>query len=177
MWAENHATFAEALINKLSFCLDKETSESYQFCYPIKVKDRKKLENNNNWIIFFINQSSTSLCHPWCEQNGIRIKWNDNYNEEKLKSELKEKEDLFFKISSYVKENDKIDIVYCNKCNFCTVDNEDYSDWDDLATYNIAKKAKEYLESLPKKEDSEWSWKISEWSWKILGNITFTQSK
>lgn len=155
MWAENHATFAEALINKLSFCLDKETSESYQFCYPIKVKDRKKLENNNNWIIFFINQSSTSLCHPWCEQNGIRIKWNDNYNEEKLKSELKENEDLFFKISSYVKENDKIDIVYCNKCNFCTIDNEDYSDWDDLATYNIAKKAKEYLESLPKKEDSE----------------------
>lgn len=155
MWAENHATFAEALINKLSFCLDKETSESYQFCYPIKVKDRKKLENNNNWIIFFINQSSTSLCHPWCEQNGIRIKWNDNYNEEKLKSELKENEDLFFKISSYVKENDTIDIVYCNKCNFCTIDNEDYSDWDDLATYNIAKKAKEYLESLPKKEDSE----------------------
>lgn len=146
MWAENHATFAEALINKLSFCLNKETSESYQFCYPIKVKDRKKLEDKNNWILFFINQDSTSLHHPWCEQNGIRIKWNDNYNEEKLKSELKENEDLFFKISSYVKENDKIDIVYCNKCNFCTIDNEDFSDWDDLATYNIAKKAKEYLE-------------------------------
>ena len=30
-----------------------------------------------------------------------------------------------------------------------------FHDWDDLATYNIAKKAKEYLESLPKKEDSE----------------------
>ena len=146
MWAENHATFAEVLINKLSFCLNKETSESYQFCYPIKVKDRKKLEDKNNWILFFINQDSTSLHHPWCEQNGIRIKWNDNYNEEKLKSELKENEDLFFKISSYVKENDKIDIVYCNKCNFCTIDNEDFSDWDDLATYNIAKKAKEYLE-------------------------------
>ena len=146
MWAENHATFAEALINKLSFCLNKETSESYQFCYPIKVKDRKKLEDKNNWILFFINHDSTSLHHPWCEQNGIRIKWNDNYNEEKLKSELKENEDLFFKISSYVKENDKIDIVYCNKCNFCTIDNEDFSDWDDLATYNIAKKAKEYLE-------------------------------
>ena len=153
MWAENHATFAAALMNKLSFCLNKETSESYQFCYPIKVRDRKKLENNNNWIIFFINQSSTSLSHPWCEQNGIRIKWNDNYNEEKLKSELKENEDLFLKISSYVKENDKIDIVYCNKCNFCTIDNEDYPGWDDLATYNIAKKAKEYLESLSKKED------------------------
>ena len=157
MWAENHATFTEALMNKLSFCLNKETSESYQFCYPIKVRDRKKLENNNNWIIFFINQSSTSLSHPWCEQNGIRIKWNDNYNEEKLKSELKENEDLFLKISSYVKENDKIDIVYCNKCNFCTIDNEDYPDWDDLATYNIAKKTKEYLESLPKKVIPQWS--------------------
>lgn len=41
------------------------------------------------------------------------------------------------------------------------IGNENYPEfefiksWDDLATYNIAKKAKEYLESLSKKEDSE----------------------
>lgn len=141
MWAENHATFAEALINKLSFCLDKETSESYQFCYPIKVKDRKKLEDKNNWILFFINQDSTSLHHPWCDEPGKRIKWKDKYNEEEIRGKLKDNEELFLKISSYMKKNDKIDVVYCNKCNFCTIDNEDFSDWDELAAYNIAKRA------------------------------------
>ena len=59
------------------------------------------------------------------------------------------------------------------------IGNENYPEfkfiksWDDLATYNIAKKAKEYLEKKPvesKQVDSEWSWKI-------LGNITFTQYK
>lgn len=152
MWAENHATFAEALINKLSFCLDKDKKENYQFCYPVKVKDRKKLENKNNGILFFINQDSTSLCHPWCDKAGKRIKWKDKYNEEEIRKELKDNEKLFLKISSYTKENDKIDILYCNKCNFCTINNDDYANWDDLATYNIAKKAKEYLENILKNQ-------------------------
>ena len=155
MWAENHATFAEALINKLSFCLNKETSESYQFCYHIKVKDRKKLEGKNNWILFFIKQDKTSLHHPWCNEPGKRIKWKDNYNEEEMRKKLKDNEELFLKISSYMKKNDKIDIVYCNKCNFCTIDNEDFIDWDDLATYNIAKKALEYLEYLKSLNNNE----------------------
>gem|GEM_PF-1911265 len=45
-----------------------------------------------------------------------------------MRKKLKDNEELFLKISSYMKKNDKIDIVYCNKCNFCTIDNEDFID-------------------------------------------------
>ena len=51
-------------------------------------------------------------------------------------------------------------IINWKSCDY-HIGNENYPEfefiksWDDLATYNIAKKAKEYLESLQKKEDSE----------------------
>lgn len=137
MWAENHATFAEALINKLSFCLDKETSESYQFCYPIKVKDRKKLEDKNNWILFFVDQDTTSLICPQCEGKLKRDKadWEDYlyHNDEKSTWDACKNEP--FEIQKSIGKIWKYNWI-------------EFKDWDDLATYNIAKRALEYLEYL-----------------------------
>ena len=160
MWAENHATFVEALINKLSFCLDKETNESYQFCYPIKVAERsQKFKNKNNGILIFVDEGITSLICPKCGQKLNRSKQDGDdhlhHNDKNPAWDKCQKEPFEIQKSKNIVGE---------------YQGMRFHDWDDLATYNIAKKAKEYLESLPKKEDSEWSWKIS-------GNITFTQSK
>lgn len=160
MWAENHATFVEALINKLSFCLDKETNESYQFCYPIKVAERsQKFKNKNNGILIFVDEGITSLICPKCGQKLNRSKQDGDdhlhHNDKNPAWDKCQKEPFEIQKSKNIVGE---------------YQGMRFHDWDDLATYNIAKKAKEYLESLPKKEDSEWLWKIS-------GNITFTQSK
>ena len=137
MWAENHATFAEALINKLSFCLDKKTNESYQFCYPIKVKDRKKLKDKNNGILFFVDQDTTSLICPKCGWKLNRSKQDgDDHlhhnNKNPAWDECKKEPFKIQKSKSIVGEYQGVL----------------FHDWDDLATYNIAKKALEYLEYL-----------------------------
>jgi hypothetical protein len=55
--------------------LDKETSESYQFCYPIKVTERpQKFKNKNNGILFFVDENTTSLICPKCDQKLNRSK-------------------------------------------------------------------------------------------------------
>lgn len=159
MWAENHATFAEALINKLSFCLDKKTSESYQFCYPIKVKDRKKLKDKNNGILFFVDQDTTSLICPQCEGKLKRDKadWEDHlyHNDENLAWDGC-KENPFEIKKSEGKKWEYNWIIFEN--------------WDDLATYNIGRKGVMMLERIkenPEKpdlliRDAEWdSWVIS----------------
>ena len=159
MWAENHATFAEALINKLSFCLDKKTSESYQFCYPIKVKDRKKLKDKNNGILFFVDQDTTSLICPQCEGKLKRDKadWEDHlyHNDENLAWDGC-KENHFEIKKSEGKKWEYNWIIFEN--------------WDDLATYNIGRKGVMMLERIkenPEKpdlliRDAEWdSWVIS----------------
>ena len=145
MWAENHATFAEALINKLSFCLDKETSESYQFCYPIKVKDRKKLKDKNNGILFFVDQDTTSLICPQCEGKLKRDKadWEDHlyHNDENLAWDGC-KENPFEIKKSEGKKWEYNWIIFEN--------------WDDLATYNIGRKGVLILEKI--KENPEKTW-------------------
>ena len=142
MWAENHATFAEALINKLSFCLDKETSESYQFCYPIKVKDRKKLKDKNNGILFFVDQDTTSLICPQCEGKLKRDKadWEDYlyHNDENLAWDGCEENPFEIKKSEGKKW----------EYNWIIFEN-----WDDLATYNIGRKGVLMLEKI--KENPE----------------------
>lgn len=142
MWAENHATFAEALINKLSFCLDKETSESYQFCYPIKVKDRKKLKDKNNGILFFVDQDTTSLICPQCEGKLKRDKadWEDYlyHNDENLAWDGCEENPFEIKKSEGKKW----------EYNWIIFEN-----WDDLATYNIGRKGVLTLEKI--KENPE----------------------
>ena len=145
MWAENHATFAEALMNKLSFCLNKETSESYQFCYPIKVTERpQKFKNKNNGILFFVDENTTSLICPKCDQKLNRSKEEGDdhlhHNNQNPAWDECKKEPFEIQKSKNITGEYQGMLFY---------------DWDDLATYNIAKKAKEYLESLPKKEDSE----------------------
>lgn len=153
MWAENHATFAEALISKLSFCLDKEKGESYQFCYPIKIKDRKKLENKGNGILFFVDQNTTSLICPQCEKKLKRDKenWEDHlYHNDNNPAWLGCIENPFEIKKSEWKTWEYSWIQF--------------RDWDDLATFNIAKKAKEYLESREFKKTVESKQAASEWS-------------
>lgn len=145
MWAENHATFAEALINKLSFCLDKETSESYQFCYPIKVTERpQKFKNKNNGILFFVDENTTSLICPKCDQKLNRSKQDgDDHlhhnNKNPAWDECKKEPFEIQKSKNIVGE-------YQGML---------FHDWDDLATYNIAKKALEYLEYLESQNKDE----------------------
>lgn len=142
MWVESHAIFAEALMNKLSFCLNKETSESYQFCYRIKVTERpQKFKNKNNGILFFVDENTTSLICPKCGQklNRSKEEGDDHLhhnNQNPAWDECKKEPFEIQKSKNIVGEYQGMV----------------FQDWDDLATYNIAKKAKEYLESLPKKK-------------------------
>ena len=117
------------------------------------------IKNKNNGILIFVDEGITSLICPKCGQKLNRSKQDGDdhlhHNDKNPAWDKCQKEPFEIQKSKNIVGE---------------YQGMRFHDWDDLATYNIAKKAKEYLESLPKKEDSEWSWKIS-------GNITFTQSK
>lgn len=127
MWTQNQSTFVQALINKLSFVYDKESKQSHQFCYPVKATKTKDLKDSQNWILVFVDDNKTSLLCPKCDEKLTRKK--DNWNEI-----LSHKDgECDFKIEKWIKEEVYDWIVFKN--------------WDDLATYNIAKKWMEYIKS------------------------------
>lgn len=150
MWTENQSTFAQALVNKLSFCLDKNNWKNYQFCYPVKATETNKFKWKNNWVLFFIDKKSTSLICPLCE-------WQLNRNKKSGEDILEHTKDCET-IADKDKKKSCIDklwkVINWKICNFylskkwknVILENWiDFNDWDDLATYNIAKKGLEFI--------------------------------
>lgn len=153
MWTENQSTFAQALINKLSFCLDKNNWKNYQFCYPVKATETNKFKWKNNWVLFFIDEKSTSLICPLCE-------WQLNRNKKSGEDILEHTKDCET-IADKDKKKSCIDklwkVINWKICNFylskkwesVKLENWiEFKDWDDLATYNIAKKWLEFLKNI-----------------------------
>lgn len=129
----------ENLLNKkYNYTIFKDSWKISQLTPKVKnISDIKNLEKSskdiNLWNLIFIDESLTSKECPNCSQQLERIKkwWDFVLHTEKFPG---------------------------NNCKFDTwkIKREVYwlkfiKSWDDLAAYNIAKKAKEYLEELIKK--------------------------
>lgn len=137
-----------------------------------------------HWKIIYVNEKNTSSACPICNEQLLNWNLSDKKDNEVFKlwwhlsdfeNNMKHLTDLdyqeWLKNKSFKKANtNKKWEIEKNKYNSWTINwkscdyhiwNKNYPEfdfiksWDDLATYNIAKKAKEYLESLQKKEDSE----------------------
>ena len=134
--------------------------------YRSEIKDKEYLQHGK---IFYVNKESTSSACPNCN-NTLTITNNWWQFEDKTEEYVSK---LFWHISQYENEmhhiNDKSDQNYEKKweswiledgsiCDYNMKHNPKWFDfirsWDDLATYNIAKKAKEYLEFLEKQKNN-----------------------
>ena len=135
--------------------------------YRSEIKDKEYLQHGK---VFYVNKESTSSACPSCNDTlTIEVNWilkEKDSNKNKVYQ-------LFWHISQYENEmhhiNDKSDQNYEKKweswiledgsiCDYNMKHNPKWFDfirsWDDLATYNIAKKAKEYLEFLEKQKNN-----------------------
>ena len=151
---------------------------------PILKKFRSELKNSYYQYgqVIYVNEDSTSSACPVCNDKFIKWinkKWNlEEYKKNKLYGHLTESESSMHHLTDdeYNKKydnNDKFrekhtndkgkkkDNIYrsWNWCNYHMKDNPKWFDfiksWDDLATYNIAKKALEYLEYLESQNNDE----------------------
>ena len=158
-------TLNEKIYNKLQLSLEVP---------PILKKFRTDIwakETIQHWKIIYVNEKNTSSACPACNKTLLKIDENwilvdkDDKEVFKLFWHLTEFENSMHHINdendeNYQKWKWKSGNLEKGDCDY-HIGNKNYPEfefiksWDDLATYNIAKKAKEYLESLPKKEDSE----------------------
>lgn len=164
----------QSLVNSFSKMIDIKNEKVNQLIYWEKKYETTiwKEKYSNNGILFFVDEKNTSSVCPICNWNFIQEvdkNWKVVEKEgiKKLFGHWRWKE--FENSMHHYSENNKINYRgYVDEAKKTRNDNCDYyignekypefefiKSWDDLATYNIAKKAKEYLESLPKKEDSE----------------------
>ena len=185
MWASIISDIEDELLNSFSYLLYKNNTNTalngIQLGINVKKSDlisssKKGNTENKKYEMFahflFVNPDYTSEACPICNWNFIQEvdkNWKVVEKEgiKKLFGHWRWKE--FENSMHHYSENNKINYRgYVDEAKKTRNDNCDYyignenypefefiKSWDDLATYNIAKKAKEYLESLPKKEDSE----------------------
>lgn len=185
MWASIISDIEDELLNSFSYLLYKNNTNTalngIQLGINVKKSDlislsKKGNTENKKYEMFahflFVNPDYTSEACPICNWNFIQEvdkNWKVVEKEgiKKLFGHWRWKE--FENSMHHYSENNKINYRgYVDEAKKTRNDNCDYyignenypefefiKSWDDLATYNIAKKAKEYLESLQKKEDSE----------------------
>ena len=160
-------TLNEKIYNKLQLSLEVP---------PILKKFRTDIwakETIQHWKIIYVNEKDTSSACPACNKTLLKIDENwilvdkDDKEVFKLFWHLTEFENAMHHINDENDENfqkwkwESGDLEK-GGCDY-HIGNENYPEfefiksWDDLATYNIAKKAKEYLESLSKKVIPQWS--------------------
>lgn len=160
-------TLNEKIYNKLQLSLEVP---------PILKKFRTDIwakETIQHWKIIYVNEKNTSSACPACNKTLLKIDENwilvdkDDKEVFKLFWHLTEFENAMHHINDENDENfqkwkwESGDLEK-GGCDY-HIGNENYPEfefiksWDDLATYNIAKKAKEYLESLSKKVIPQWS--------------------
>lgn len=165
LWATILSEIEENLINQYNYLSYKDFNLNLQLSPNIIKKDI--LFKNNNiydffWNFIFVNQDNTSSACPVCNNKLIEMKkWNivENKNINKLFWHWKWAE--FENSMHHYSENNGINYrksikeakkTKNDKCDYNIKNNPKWFDfiksWDDLATYNIAKKAKEYLENL-----------------------------
>ena len=163
-WTSILSDIEENFITKFSYLLAKENNDKCQFTPNIKKEDILTWKKGDNerfqlWNLFFIDPSWTSTDCPkcwntlfwhWTWENEWSMKHltNDEYNNlynsnEKLKKDYSN-EKWNKKLNKYLAWDD---------CTFY-LQNSDFPEfsfiksWDDLATYNIAKKWLEYIKNL-----------------------------
>jgi hypothetical protein len=66
----------QALVNKLSFIMDKLSKEIKQFAYKLNEKELKNLKNKQNGVIVFVDENDTSVICPKCV-NKLKRKKNN----------------------------------------------------------------------------------------------------
>ena len=157
-------TLNEKIYNKLQLSLEVP---------PILKKFRTDIwakETIQHWKIIYVNEKNTSSACPVCNETLLKIDKNwilvdkDDKEVFKLFWHLTEFENAMHHINDENNKNyqrwkwksgnlEKGDLCDYGIWNKNYPEFEFIKSWDDLATYNIAKKAKEYLESLSKKED------------------------
>lgn len=187
MWASIISDVEDELLNSFSYLLYKNNTNTalngIQLGINVKKSDlisssKKWNTENKKYEMFahflFVNPDYTSEACPICNWNFIQEvdkNWKVVEKEgiKKLFGHWRWKE--FENSMHHYSENNKINYGgYVDEAKKTRNDNCDYhignenypefkfiKSWDDLATYNIAKKAKEYLESLPKKLIPQWS--------------------
>ena len=169
-WTYVWTKIVKSLFNKFTKDIGKDFSKIDQFVVLDKNYENSiwKEKFFNNWILFFIDEKNTSKACPKCNE---RLTYS---NEDKWILENIETKNLYwhwkwkeFENSMHHIDN-KLEKNYQNwkwgswkledgnDCDYHMKDNSQWfefiNSWDELATYNIAKKAKEYLDFL--KENS-----------------------
>ena len=162
-WTYVWMYIVKALFNKFSKYIDEENFDKVnQYVFFDKNYENSIIEDtekkyHSNGIIFFVNEDSTSSACPVCNPKLYNVN-SDDIN--KLFGHWKWKE--FENSMHHYSENNKINYRgYVDEAKKTRNDNCDYyignenypefkfiESWDDLATYNIAKRALEYLEYL-----------------------------
>lgn len=132
--------------------------------YENSIKLNWKEKYFNNGVLFFVDEKNTSKACPICNWNFIeeveddwKIVEKENINKLFWHLEWKEFENSMhhYKKNNWIDYSDKLEKAKKtenNACDYHMKNNPKWFDfietWDGLATYNIAKKAKEYLEYL-----------------------------
>lgn len=205
MWASIISDIEDELLNSFSYILYKNNENTVLngIQLGINMKKSELMSLNKEWNaenkkyemfshFLFVNPDYTSEACPICNWDFIQKidenwKVTENKNVNKLFGHWRWKE--FEKSMHHINDENyqkwkwkSGNLKNGDLCDYA-IGNKKYPEfefiksWDDLATYNIAKKAKEYLESRGSKKTVESKKVASEWSWKISGNIAFTQSK
>lgn len=165
-WTYVWMYIVKALFNKFSKDIDEENFDKVnQYVFFDKNYENSIIEDtekkyHSNGIIFFVNEDSTSSACPVCNpklynvNNIYKLYWH---------WEWKEKEKSMHHINNINDKNGENyqewkwkswELESWDLCDFHIWYNKKYPDfsfiksWDDLATYNIAKRALEYLEYL-----------------------------
>ena len=141
----------------------KELRKNYKLFLSIRDEDK---EIKQLWIIRYIDENSTSSACPVCNPKLYNVN-SDDINKLYWHWKWEEKEKSMHHINDKNDENhqewkwESWKLESWDLCDFHIWYNEKYPDfsfiksWDDLATYNIAKKALEYLEYLKSLNNDE----------------------
>ena len=112
----------------------------------LTIKDEKNTEIKQLWIIGYIDETNTSDFCPNCEK---KLFWHWTFDFEKIMHHYKEWNWINYWI--FLEKAKKTENINCDY----HMKNNNYwfnfiKSWDDLATYNIAKKWLEYINNLTK---------------------------
>lgn len=154
-WAYVGMHIVKSLVQKFSKIIDIDNWKISQWVYFDKNYENTiwKEKYSNNGILFFVDQENTSRICPKCNQKLNRSKKNGD--------------DHLYHNDNNPAWSECIENPFeIKKSEWKTWEYSwiQFRDWDDLATFNIAKKAKEYLESREFKKTVESKKAAPEWS-------------
>lgn len=149
-WASTIECIEDALLRKFQFWYGKTENWKKQLVPFFSNKEEKYKKGIQLWNIVFIDEKDTSVLCPSCNSLLIRCK-NPKDKDEWKKPKINTDSDVeniywnFRKISDIVRHNTDDDCKWNS-----SIKNKEFNEiksWDDLATYNIAKKWLEFMSS------------------------------